>query len=71
MTVKCCVCRKVETDGKWAVADVSVGAGVSHTYCPVCLQRTLSELEDELGVPLPRLTEVPVRAGHLASETSG
>lgn len=62
MTTQCCVCRKVEMDGNWAVADERVGGGVSHTYCPVCLQRTLTEFRDELGKPLPRLTEAPVRA---------
>ncbi|NIA13450.1 MAG: hypothetical protein GWP08_05170 [Nitrospiraceae bacterium] len=62
MTIQCCVCRKVEMDGKWAVTDESVASGVSHTYCPVCLQRALSEFKDELGKPLPRLTGIPVRA---------
>jgi ribosomal protein L44E len=44
MTVQCCVCRKYRVKNSWKRA-ANVEGDVSHTYCPVCKEQALKEIE--------------------------
>ena len=37
MTIQCCKCKKVRTEGGWNAGEKPAGDAVSHTYCPTCL----------------------------------
>jgi len=47
MTVKCCVCTKIRIEDQWLAPDAQLHSDglVSHTYCPVCLDIALAELD--------------------------
>jgi hypothetical protein len=49
MTVQCCVCEKVRIEDQWLHTDVDHPATVSHTYCPVCLEKSLAAMRVELA----------------------
>lgn len=54
MTVKCCVCTRIRIEDQWLKLEVHTNSDglVSHTYCPVCFDLALAELDaqDTVGV---------------------
>ena len=43
----CCVCHRVECDGKWApAAFLSENAVVTHGYCPDCFTEVMTEIDE-------------------------
>ncbi len=44
---KCCVCGKIRTGSIWIDEPENITKKVihSHTYCPMCLEKVLAELE--------------------------
>lgn len=47
MTIQCCKCKKIRADGKWISLGRTLHDGVSHSYCPACLDRAIAEIRDE------------------------
>ena len=50
MTVQCCKCSSVRTDGLWHEPVPKVDEPVSHTYCPCCYETALEEMRRELAL---------------------
>lgn len=50
MTVQCCKCSCVRTDGHWHEQVPKVDEPVSHTYCPDCYETALKEMRRELAM---------------------
>jgi hypothetical protein len=50
--IMCCVCRKVRSKtGKWYKRrQLSSESIISHTYCPVCSAKIISEMNKEKAV---------------------
>lgn len=61
MTVQCCKCKKVNVDGRWARSHETSYDCVSHTYCPTCYERTVSEFQAERLNAVARLVRAAVR----------
>lgn len=49
MTVQCCKCSCIRTDGTWQKRALIADEDVSHTYCPVCYEAALEEMRRELA----------------------
>jgi hypothetical protein len=47
MTVQCCQCKKVKTNGRWIDASEMLAGRVSHTYCPTCSEALLAEIDQQ------------------------
>ena len=50
MTIKCCVCNLERVGGEWKRGGETQDP-VSHTYCPACLDASLSACRAETGTP--------------------
>ena len=50
MTVQCCKCSSVRTDGQWHDPVPKVEEPVSHTYCPNCYETAVEEMRRELAL---------------------
>ncbi len=47
MTVQCCQCKKVRTNGQWIDASEALTGRVSHSYCPTCSDAMLAEIDQQ------------------------
>ena len=47
MTVQCCMCKLIRVDGEWIRRPQDDRGDTSHTYCPVCLDETLTTIRME------------------------
>jgi len=48
MTIQCCVCKKVKDEESWTKQQVVSPKDVSHTYCPICLNRSRADFAKEV-----------------------
>ena len=50
LVVQCCVCKKIRQVGKdsncWVDAYIFPSVAISHSYCPICLQEALKQIDD-------------------------
>ena len=47
MTIQCCKCRKIRGNRTWYHAYVFTNETVSFTYCPVCHEEVLADIDYE------------------------
>ena len=47
MTVQCCKCKKVKYKTDWVAVAGTLSGGVSHGFCPACLEETRAEFTAE------------------------
>ncbi|MGC8737126.1 MAG: hypothetical protein ACP5UA_00605 [Candidatus Hydrogenedens sp.] len=58
MIVQCCVCRKIRHDAEWIIPTryQLMNQQISHTYCPACAHKTITEYRKTHATLLPNLT---------------
>ena len=44
MCIQCCKCRKIVVSGEWKEPPARLPTEISHTYCPSCLDASLTAL---------------------------
>ena len=47
MTIQCCQCKKVRTNGQWVNASEALTGRVSHSYCPPCSDALLAKIDQQ------------------------
>lgn len=60
MTIQCCVCHKVKVQDEWIRPSQDHLGRVSHTYCPICLDRSLAAMRAERRLASDRVAPVAV-----------
>lgn len=48
MKAECCVCKRVNEQGKWSRTSGDAQRDVTYTYCPECLQRVTAAMRAEV-----------------------
>jgi len=63
ITRSCCVCQRVQINGRWVRASAQTKAALllTHTYCPECFHHALAELR--LPVTTPRSAALVLACG--------
>ena len=49
MTVQCCVCHRVKIEDVWKHQSVERPQETSHAYCPVCLEKFMKAMREEIA----------------------